>query len=116
MRFVLILAAAALVSEACGPTCKTPKSPPSYAATVEPDIVIPKCQTCHSKKKSGAARKAAPDSTNYDTYDEMLAIYKTAMERVDSTSQPMPPTSENIPLTAAEKEEFDQWALCGAAP
>src|SRR4051794_7599497 len=114
MRLLIALLAVGGLLQACGPTCKTPKSPPSYAATIEQTIVIPKCQNCHSRKKSGAARKAAPEGTNYDTYDEMLSIYKTAMQRVDAKE--MPPATENIPLSAADIEAFDQWAICGAAP
>jgi uncharacterized membrane protein len=113
MRLLLLVAAVAVSQIACGPTCKDPKNPPSYAAVVEP-IVIAKCQTCHSRKKSGAARKAAPDDTNYDTYDQTFSIHQTAAQRV--AAKEMPPASENTPLTDAEIETYTQWSYCGAAP
>lgn len=115
MRSLLLLsavAALALSQQACGAACKDTKNPPAYA-TVEP-IVTAKCKTCHSRTKSGAARKAAPDDTNYDTYDQMSAVNAEAAKRV--AAKEMPPANENTPLTAAEIEAFQQWSLCGAKP
>ncbi|MCC6809428.1 MAG: hypothetical protein IT381_18515 [Deltaproteobacteria bacterium] len=120
---LLVIVAAAFVFEACGPTCKNPKAPPSYAADVFPTMVqlnaesegAAKCQFCHSRKRVGAtARGAAPDEANYDTYEQMVAVHKAAAEKVQNKS--MPPAVAGKPLTDAQIETFVQWSICGANP
>jgi len=109
---VLGLIAGALSLSACGKdSCKTPNAPPSYANDGVASIVKDNCLQCHTSK--GVPKQAVPDGSYYNTYAGIASVAETAATR--TAAGEMPPAGET-PLSAADKEKFVQWAVCGAKP
>lgn len=72
---------------------------------------LQKCTECHSSMRSGAARREAPGSVNFDTYEAAKGKAEEGAEEVYGGD--MPPEGSGVSLTAEEKQQFYVWALCG---
>ncbi|MCA9695061.1 MAG: hypothetical protein KC636_36110 [Myxococcales bacterium] len=78
------------------------------------EVDFSSCTHCHDSSKSGADRQAAPDSVNYDNYDDAKQNASQGAARVDNSSSPMPPaTSDGPALSAEAKAQIIDWANCG---
>jgi uncharacterized membrane protein len=70
------------------------------------------CTTCHSTQKTGGARNGAPTDVNFDQYASASASAEQAAIEVNVGA--MPPDFSGLTLTAAQKTDLFDWAMCGA--
>jgi len=69
-----------------------------------------KCLNCHSQNLSGAARRSAPASVNFDTESDVLTHADHIEEQVGRGS--MPPPGSGITLTDEERQTLLDWVRC----
>ena len=104
--------AALLVISACGGDEDTPEDVdcsgtiPTYADVT----ALQKCATCHSSQKTGADRRSAPPSVNFDT--EAAANMHAQAAATEVNEGAMPPSGSGVTLTADEKQALYKWAEC----
>ena len=72
------------------------------------------CAQCHSSTKTGAAaRQAAPDDVNFDTYEAAKAAATRAVGELYEDPPAMPPADAKLtPVTDAERIQLNTWAQC----
>jgi uncharacterized membrane protein len=80
---------------------------PTYAEVSAFD----KCVMCHSSEISGGARRGAPSSWNFDTYEAADARAQDAVLEVFRGNMPLP--GSGVTITAAERQALITWGLCG---
>lgn len=89
---------------------------PSDSADVPPfdqvDAIHQVCTDCHDSSLSGAQRRNAPSSLNFDDYDVAHANAERMATEVYWGN--MPPSGSGLTLTAAQIDELLLWAMCGA--
>ena len=68
------------------------------------------CVMCHAATKTGAARGYAPSDVNFDTRAAAEAQATHAVIVVMTGI--MPPRASGLTLTAAEKQQLYDWAMC----
>jgi hypothetical protein len=116
MRLAVLVSAALLVvllSVGCGGDdaslpeidCEMLDSVPAYSELT----IIEVCTGCHSSEREGADRGDAPVGVNFDTYAAASASAERGAIRVYAGE--MPPAGTTA--TAAQKQQFYEWALCG---
>jgi hypothetical protein len=93
-------------SPAPQPSSPSCDNPPSYAQVT----AFTKCAHCHSASKTGAQRNGAPPNVNFDSEAAADAHATAASSAV--LSGVMPPKSSGLTLTAAEKQQLYDYAMC----
>jgi hypothetical protein len=109
---VLALSTGLLVSAGCGSgdddgvTVDCEGDVPGYSEL----SILDTCTGCHSSDLSGEEREDAPADINFDTYE---AAVDASLDAVGVLSNGvMPPPGVDMP-SAAEKQDFYNWAGCG---
>lgn len=73
------------------------------------------CTSCHSSDSAVRQTAGVPADSDYTTHAGASVRATTVAERVNDTTNPMPPNGSTA-LTAAEKEAFTKWGCCDAPP
>jgi mono/diheme cytochrome c family protein len=76
------------------------------------DAISQVCTDCHDSSLSGAQRRNAPSSLNFDDYD-VAHVYAERMATEVYWGN-MPPSGSDLTLTAEQIDELLLWAMCGA--
>lgn len=76
------------------------------------DAISVVCTQCHDSSVSGAQRRNAPASLNFDEYDIAHANAERMATEVYWGN--MPPSGSKLSLTPDQIEELFLWAMCGA--
>lgn len=120
--FRLFALLACIAASACGDDSSTVEDPPpevecpSDRSDVpvfdEVDGLSQVCTKCHASSVSGAQRRNAPTSLNFDDYD----IAHANAERIATEVYwgKMPPSGSGYTLTQDQIEELLLWGMCGA--
>ena len=66
------------------------------------------CNYCHTP---GSGR--APDNRPLHLYEHSSTFAPISLGRIQSTSAPMPPASENNPMSAIDQAYYQRWIDCG---
>jgi uncharacterized membrane protein len=87
--------------------------PPSSSAAEAAghDVVIGKCQVCHSSQVSGTSRLGAPEDLNFDNLETVRA---EAGEMYDEALSGSMPPDQGAKVTGADLENMRVWLACGA--
>ncbi|MBL4635732.1 MAG: hypothetical protein JKY56_17860 [Kofleriaceae bacterium] len=70
------------------------------------------CLECHDSAKSGADRKNAPNTINFDTFD-LVKTHISAAKRRAGVASTMPPSSATSTPAVMERADLVEWADCG---
>ncbi len=70
------------------------------------------CLECHITTNSGADRKGAPSTINFDTFELVKMNISDAKRRAGSAST-MPPSSATTTPSTQERADLVEWADCG---
>jgi uncharacterized membrane protein len=87
--------------------------PPSSSAAEAAghDVVIGKCQVCHSSQVTGTNRLGAPEDMNFDNLETVRAEAGEMYEETVSGAMPPDPGSK---VTGTDLENMRIWLACGA--
>lgn len=122
MRSSMILRAAALLFSSfafgafagCGAEQEgLGECPPNSAAAQAAghDVVIGRCQVCHSSQVTGTNRLGAPEDMNFDNLETVRA---EAAEMFDETLSGAMPPDQGLKVTGSDLENMRIWLACGA--
>jgi uncharacterized membrane protein len=77
-----------------------------------------RCTNCHSSQLSGSARNAAPEGSDYDTYDgaKQQVEAKAPRDLVSRVEDNTMPFAGYPQFQGTEKEDMLNWAKCGTPP
>jgi uncharacterized membrane protein len=106
--FLLLLLLGVVAVSGCGDELPEVDCAAAPVPTFQEVTIWPKCTSCHSSTRTGAARSGAPAGVDFDTYASASAHAQKAAEEVNEGEMP-----RNGTATAAEKDSLFRWALCG---
>lgn len=102
-------------SEGCGgdSSARPCRDAPTYANDVRP-LTEASCLGCHSEQLSGIARRGAPETLNYDSF-ELIEPHRQAFANA-FTSGIMPPPDSGLTVNSLERDIVSSWRRCGFLP
>jgi uncharacterized membrane protein len=89
------------------------KCPPNSveAQAAGHDVVIGRCQVCHSSQVTGTNRLGAPEDMNFDNLETVRA---EAGEMYDEVLSGAMPPDQGLKVTGSDLENMRIWLACGA--
>ena len=100
-------------NELGGPSKAVPSPPRGSGFTCEvKTLLTTKCQVCHGNPPAGGALvplMTVADMLQWSTVDKNKSVAQVALERMQQTQTPMPPSNFNNPATADEIQAFEAW-------
>lgn len=83
----------------------------SAAQAAGHDVVVGKCEVCHSSQVTGTNRLGAPEDLNFDKLETVRAEADEMYEETMSGEMPPDPGSK---VTGTDLENMRIWLACGA--